>query len=98
MVSLELRSIGAGVLARTYRRDDCTRFLDECIAKKVAEIDELGGVDPFTIAVLGAEITRLRTIRGLIDGTIPFVGTEDGTDDNAGTALGTLLGATRAAP
>jgi len=86
MVVLELRDPVAGVLARTYRREDCTKFLHECIGRKRQEIVDLDGIDPFTIAVMTADIERLRTICGLIDGTIAYVNGNDGEEDEAVTA------------
>jgi hypothetical protein len=83
------------VLARTYRRDDCASFLDQCIAKKAAEISDLDGVDPFGAALITAEITRLRTIRGLIDGTIPLAYAEEDAD---GQDPSTVLVAVATAP
>jgi hypothetical protein len=67
---LELKDPAAGVLARSYRREDWVQFLNICIARKHEEIDRLDGIDPFGAALITAEIERLRTIRGLLDGTI----------------------------
>jgi hypothetical protein len=88
MVVLELRNPVTGVLARTYRREDCTKFLQECIARKQREIADLDGIDPFSTAVIAAEIERLRTICGLIDGTIAYVNWNDVDEDEAATAGG----------
>jgi hypothetical protein len=77
MLVLELRDAGAGVLARSYKREDWTQFLRTCIARKHGEMHDLNGIDPFAIAVLAAEIERLKTICGLLDGTIAYVNVED---------------------
>jgi hypothetical protein len=87
MVVLELRDPIAGTLARTARREDCTKFLSECIARKYGEIAALDGIDTFTAAVIGAEIARLKTICGLLDGTI-FYDTSASEDDDEASAVG----------
>jgi hypothetical protein len=89
MQVLELKDMAAGVLARSYRREDWVQFLDLCIARKREEINRLDGIDPFGAALIEAEIERLRTIRGLITGAIPYRdfapednGDADGVDDD----------------
>jgi hypothetical protein len=72
MQVLELKDPAAGVLARSYRREDWVQFLNICIARKHEEIERLDGIDPFGAALITAEIERLRTIRGLLDGTIVY--------------------------
>jgi hypothetical protein len=89
MVVLELRDVVAGVLARTSRREDCTRFLGDCIARKYGEIAALDGIDPFTTAVIHAEIQRLRTLRGLLDGTIVYDTSESENADEAAVGQST---------
>jgi hypothetical protein len=83
MTTLELRDPVAGVLARSARREDCIKFLHECITRKYADIADLDGIDPFTAAVMSAEIERLRTICGLLDGTIAYVNVDDEEEDEA---------------
>jgi hypothetical protein len=57
--------------------------LDECIARKYGEIAALDGIDPFTAAVIGAEIARLKTICGLLDGTIVYDTSASENEDEA---------------
>jgi hypothetical protein len=87
MVVLELRDPIAGTLARTSRREDCTKFLSECIERKFQEIAALDGIDAFTSAVCYAEIERLRTLRGLLDGTIAY-DTDALEDEDEASAVG----------
>jgi hypothetical protein len=68
MVSVELRDAVAGVLARSFRPEDCQEFLQCCIATKQREAADLCGIDPFAMAVLNAEVARLRTILRLLQG------------------------------
>ena len=88
MQVLELKDLSAGVLARSYRREDWVQFLDICIARKHEDIDRLDGIDPFGAALITAEIERLRTIRGLLDGTIVYDtgGLADDDEAEAGAA------------
>jgi hypothetical protein len=68
MVTLELRDPVAGVLARSYRSEDCQQFLHCCIADKQRRAAELYGLDPFAMAALTAEADRLLTILRLLQG------------------------------
>jgi hypothetical protein len=83
MQVLELKDPAAGVLARSYRREDWVQFLDICITRKHEEIDRLSGLDAIGAALIAAEIERLRTIRGLLTGAIPCrpVHNEDEDED-----------------
>ena len=68
MVTLELRDPVAGVLARSYRAEDCQQFLHGCIADQQRRAAELCGLDPFAMAALTAEADRLLTILRLLQG------------------------------
>jgi hypothetical protein len=89
MVVLELRDAAAGVVARSYRREEGLAFLQWCIAAAQAKVDELDGVDPTAEALLEAEVTRLRTIAQILYLTVraaPQAGSTDG-----GPALADVL-------
>jgi hypothetical protein len=76
MVALELRDPVAGVLARSFRREDCQHFLRCCIARKQHEAAELRGIDPFALAAIEAETERLRSLLRLLDRRIPYAEVE----------------------
>ena len=83
MVSLELRDPVAGVLARSFRREDCQQFLQSCIAQKQREVAELHGVDRFGSAAIEAETARLRTLLQLLNGDTPRVAGKKNHDKRA---------------
>lgn len=76
MVALELRDPAAGVLARSFRREDCRHFLLQCIAQKKREAAELRGIDLFGAAAIKAETARLCTLLRLLDGGAPHAEAE----------------------
>ena len=62
MLILELRDPGAGVLARSYRTDDCVRFLRRSISRKRQEAASLRSFDSVSAAIVEAEIVRLEQL------------------------------------
>jgi hypothetical protein len=81
MVCVELRDPIAGVLARSFRRADCQRFLQDCITQKEEEAANLRGFDPFAVAAITAETDRLRTLLGLLEGATAYDDDDDDGDD-----------------
>ena len=66
MTFLELRDIGAGVVARSNKLVDCIEFLNTCIRRKQQDVADLEELDPSSAAMLTAELHRLQALLSIL--------------------------------